>query len=114
MPRKRYNETPPVSIRFGAIRADLDARCDGSLPGYRRTITRDLIRYYAMLDAAMQGYTPLSAHDALALYADHLHGKADEPTPILDALERARVLVDIANLPIADALVMVGLVKEES
>lgn len=116
--RKRApNERPGVSIRTGSIRDELDARSDGTEPGYRAVIMRDLQRYWAWLTEEYENRDPGEFQDAdywRALY-DRV-GPDDGPHVgywTVDALERAHILVEHAGLTVDAALVSVGLVKEK-
>jgi hypothetical protein len=122
MPRKYYpNESRPLTIRLGAIRDDLDARCDGTESGYRSVIVRDLKRYYELLESLGRDYLPLSDWELRGILKDHPHGCLDTSpddgvqwtVTVSDALERARILVTHAGMTVDAALVAVGLVKEE-
>jgi hypothetical protein len=118
-PRKRRrwpNEARPLTIRVGAIRDELDARSDGTEIGYRAVIMRDLKRYYRLLadnQPPAHDLNPEAIRDWFAAMSDDISPHANG-IAILDALERAHVLVDHAGLTVDAALVVVGLVKEES
>lgn len=101
----------PLTLRVGVIQHELDARSDGTPSGYRKTIIRDLQRYYAWC----RERTPqLSPSQALDLYYGNV-ASGDAATPsVIDALERARLLVERDELRIEDALREAGLVTTQS
>jgi hypothetical protein len=118
--RKRApNERPPICFRPGDLRAELDARCDGTEAGYRAVVVRDLERYYALLKEVREFFHPLERLLARVLYEDWSNGELfsnwawPDELAERDAYERAKVLVDHAGLTVDAALVAVGLVKEE-
>jgi hypothetical protein len=119
--RKRApNERPPICFRPGDLRAELDARCDGTEAGYRATVVRDLARYWEMLDLYSRSTKEAYPGSAREDYEDWLKGEAvtsnwatPEELSYIDALERAHILVTNAGLTVDHALVVVGLVKEE-
>lgn len=138
--KRRYpGERPPVAIRTGAIRDELDARSDGSEAGYRAVIMRDLKRYWQLIAAALGsetgdgidvirelyteqeklGWDELARDGFVSGWADDHNRDGEDPTTIVyglatfDALERAHILVEHAGLSVDAALVAVGLVKEE-
>jgi hypothetical protein len=118
--RKRApNERPPICFRPGDLRAELDARCDGTEAGYRAVVLRDLERYYEMLEFVRMDKEKYSPELARVLYEDWSNGELfsnwawPDELAERDAYERAKVLVDHAGLTVDAALVAVGLVKEE-
>jgi hypothetical protein len=116
--RKRApNERPPICFRPGDLRAELDARCDGTEAGYRAVVVRDLQRYYDLVNNRASPWFHVGT--ARAEYTEWLRGDGRDEFADLDdvaswdALERAHILVTHAGLTVDAALVSVGLVKEE-
>jgi hypothetical protein len=110
--RKRApNERPPICFRPGDLRAELDARCDGTEAGYRAVVVRDLERYYQLIGRQMDPRS--STRSARFTYEKWQDGEGNGlPIWLIDALERAHILVTHAGLTVDAALVAVGLVKE--
>jgi hypothetical protein len=126
--RKRApNERPPICFRPGDLRAELDARCDGTEAGYRAVVVRDLERYYALLKEVREFFHPLERLDDARYMMTNPDGLTTEQWEavhresagmaeyyvLLDAYERAHILIQHAGLTVDHALVVVGLVKEE-
>lgn len=105
----------PISFRPGELRAKLEAR-GGTTPARQDDIARrDLTRYYEMISTSLELVPSGDARRLYALwradpaYPLQRHG----PTvyPLIDALERAHLLVEEQGYDIDLALREVGLVR---
>lgn len=102
------SKEPGVYIRL--IANGLAPRLDERGPSRGATIVRDLQRYYAWLERA-QIARPLPV--AFYHFQEWRRG-AQFSLPEIDALERAEYLIETEDISLDEALVRVGLVREDA